>query len=209
MRPAAGLDKGAPPEAAPQHALPRIETGRLILRVPSLDDLDRWAEMHADADAVRFIGGAQPRSIVWRTIMQTIGAWHATGISMFSVIEKERGRWIGRVGPWCPLDWPGTEVEWGLHRDAWGNGYALEAARAAIDYAFDTLGWTEVVHCIDPENTRSQALARRLGARVLRQDRMPAPFDANVIDVWGQTRAEWTARQGHDARSPGPRSRST
>lgn len=179
----------------------RIETERLILRVPSLDDLDRWAELVADPQAARFIGGVQPRPVVWRMILTMIGAWHVTGVSMFSVIEKESGRWIGRVGPWQPLGWPGTEVGWALHPGAWGKGYALEAAIASMDYAADSLGWPEIIHCINLENAPSQALARRLGSRVLRQSRLPAPFEHEFVDVWGQTRDEWTVNRARLADS--------
>lgn len=170
---------------------PRLETERLTLRVPALEDLDRWAEMMADENAARFIGGVTPKSFVWRMIMQMVGAWEATGISMFSVIEKASGKWIGRVGPWQPFAWPGTEVGWGLHPDAWGKGYALEAAAASMDYAFDVLQWTTVIHLVNPANVRSQRVAERLGARLQGQARMPPPFDAELVDVWGQSGDEW------------------
>src|SRR5579871_6781228 len=143
---------------------PTLETERLILRRPNLDDLDRWAEMMADRDAARYVGGTVPKHIVWRMITQMVGAWELTGVSMFSVIEKTRGVWIGRVGPWQPLGWPGAEVGWSLHPDAWGRGYAQEAAEATLTYAFETLGWPTVIHCINPENARSQRLAAKLGA---------------------------------------------
>ena len=170
---------------------PRLETERLILRVPALEDLDRWAEMMADETAARFIGGVAPKTFVWRMIMQMIGAWQVTGIAMFSVIEKATGTWVGRVGPWQPYAWPGTEVGWGLHPDAWGKGYALEAAVASVDYAFDVLGWTRVIHLVAPENIRSRRVAERLGATLQGQTRMPPPFDADLTDVWGQSRDEW------------------
>lgn len=176
-------------------AMPVLETERLVLRKPTIDDLDRWTEMMADPIATRFIGGVVPPPIVWRILMQIRGAWELTGISMFSVIEKERGIWVGRVGPWRPLGWPGDEVGWGLHPDAKGKGYALEAAIASIDYAFDELGWETVVHCINPANQPSQALARRVGARILRQDTMVASFGTEVVDVWGQDRAEWPSNR--------------
>jgi RimJ/RimL family protein N-acetyltransferase len=187
-----------------------LETERLVLRVPSLDDVDRWAEMMADPNAARFIGGTQPKTVAWRIVMQVAGAWHLTGVSMFSVIEKQRGVWVGRVGPWQPLGWPGTEVGWALHPDAWGKGYALEAAIATMDYAFETLGWTEIVHCINPENTASQNVASRLGARILRRATLPAPLDYEHVDVWGQTREAWRAgRLNRTRASASPRSSST
>src|SRR3546814_11429497 len=80
----------------------------------------------ADAEAARFIGGQQARAVAWRGFLASAGAWTIQGFSMFSVIEKSSGQWIGRLGPWHPEGWPGTEVGWGLARSAWGKGYALE-----------------------------------------------------------------------------------
>ena len=112
---------------------------------------------------------------------------------MFSIVEKTSGRWIGRLGPWQPAEWPGTEVGWGLTREAWGKGYAYEGATAAIDWAFDQLGWDEVIHVIETPNLPSRRLAERLGSRILRQAVLPAPLNLPV-DVWGQSRKEWFAR---------------
>jgi RimJ/RimL family protein N-acetyltransferase len=171
-----------------------IETERLLLRPPLYEDFGPWAAMMADEQAARFIGGVQPANIAWRGLMAMAGSWQLTGVGMFSVIEKATGRWVGRLGPWQPHGWPGPEVGWGLSRDAWGKGYATEGAAAAIDYAFDVLGWDEVIHCIDPANDPSRNVARRLGSRFLRMDRCPPPFDHVDAEVWGQTRDEWKAR---------------
>jgi RimJ/RimL family protein N-acetyltransferase len=172
---------------------PRLETERLILRVPALEDLDRWAELMADAAAARFIGGVAPKTFVWRMIMSMVGAWQVAGFAMFSVIEKESGRWVGRVGPWQPYAWPGTEVGWSLHPDAWGKGYAVEAAAASMDFAFDVLGWTNVIHLVNPDNVRSAKVARRLGSTVQGQTVLPPPWEHERVDVYGQTREAWRA----------------
>lgn len=173
-----------------------IETDRLILRLPRAEDFEPWAAYMADADASRFIGGPQERSVAWRGFLQVAGAWMVQGFSMFSVVEKSSGRWIGRLGPWRPEGWPGPEVGWGLIPEAQGKGYAVEGSAATIDWAFDVLGWTEVIHCIDPENTPSRAVARRLGSTILRQTAMPAPYEHICVDVWGQTREQWRSRRG-------------
>src|SRR5690606_3892078 len=99
---------------------PTLETERLILRPTARADLEPWAAMMADEEVARFIGGVQPRAAVWRGLMAMAGAWALEGFAMFSVLEKASGRWIGRVGPWSPEGWPGTEVGWSLARDAWG-----------------------------------------------------------------------------------------
>jgi RimJ/RimL family protein N-acetyltransferase len=172
-----------------------LETPRLLLRVPRLDDLDPWAAMMADQDVARFIGGVMPRAMTWRTLMVMIGAWHAHGFAMFSVIEKASGRWIGRLGPWQPDGWPGPEIGWAITRDCWGRGYATEGAIAATNWAFDHLGWTEVIHAIAPENVASQRVAEHLGSHNRGPGRLPAPFDNVAIDLWGQTRDDWRHRR--------------
>jgi len=181
------------------NSMPILETDHLVLRPPVPEDFDAWAEFCADEIACRFIGGALDRATAWRNMCVMMGAWTARGYSVFSVIEKESGRWIGRLGPWRPEGWPGTEVIYGLAREAWGKGYASEGVAAAIDWAFKTLGWTEVIHCIDPLNDRSQRVAARLGSRILRKARLPAPLNVEV-DVWGQTLDDWLARRGSDGR---------
>ena len=170
---------------------PTIQTPRLILRPTAMADFDRWCDFMGDAETARFIGGVQAPSQVWRGMMAMAGAWTLSGVAMFSVIERSSGQWIGRIGPWQPHGWPGTEVGWSLHRDAAGQGYALEAATAAVDYAFDTLGWSDVIHCIAPDNGPSIKLAERLGSRNRGPGRLPAPFQDALIDLWGQTRDEW------------------
>ena len=171
----------------------RIETARLILRVPRRDDLDPWAAMMADEEVARYIGGVMPRAVTWRAMMTMIGAWHACGFAMFSVIEKATGRWIGRLGPWMPEGWPGPEVGWAVVRECWGQGYATEGSAAAIDWAFDRLGWDRVIHSIHPANAASQAVARKLGSRNLGPGVLPPPYEGSPIDIWGQSRREWRA----------------
>ena len=171
-----------------------LQTERLTLRPVALEDFPRWAGMMADPEAAKYLGGPQPAAVAWRGFMTMAGAWSLTGISMFSVIERDSGLWLGRIGPWQPHGWPGTEVGWGLHPDAQGKGYGVEAAAATIDYAFDVMGWTEVIHCIDPDNVASQRLAERIGSRNQGSTRLPPPFDELAIDRWGQSREEWRTR---------------
>jgi RimJ/RimL family protein N-acetyltransferase len=174
---------------------PTLETQRLTLRPQQPQDFEPWAAFMADEPSTRYLGGVQSRSQAWRGFMTVAGAWSMTGFAMFSVIEKQTGRWVGRLGPWAPADWPGTEVGWGVAREYWGRGYATEGAAAAIDWAFDTLGWTEVIHCIDPANLASQNVARRLGSEIFRRGHLPPPYDDVPVDIWGQSREAWRARR--------------
>jgi RimJ/RimL family protein N-acetyltransferase len=176
---------------------PTLTTKRLVLRPPIHADFDAWAAMSEEGETMRFIGGVSERDAAWRGLAMMAGSWAILGYGMFSVIEKESGRWIGRIGPWRPGGkeggWPGDEVGWGLIAAAQGKGYAYEAAEASMQWAFDHLGWDEVIHCIDQHNAPSIALAHRLGSTLLRKDRIPPPYDLE-IDIYGQTAAQWRAR---------------
>lgn len=174
---------------------PVLETERLILRPPRGDDFEAWAAIARDEEVMRHLGGVKSRFDAWNHFTAAVGAWHVLGFHAFSVIEKSTGRWVGRVGPLHPDSWPGDEIGWTLAREAWGKGYATEAATAAIDWAFDELGWTQIIHCIAPDNTASQAVASRIGSRRQGPGRLPAPRDNDPMEIWGQSREEWLARR--------------
>lgn len=178
---------------------PTLETARLILRPPVQADFDGFAAMARETETMRFIGGAAPRDSAWRTMAMLTGSWSLLGYSMFSVIERTTGLWVGRIGPWRPggMDgnWPGNEIGWGLISSAQHKGYAVEGTMAAIDWAFTALDWTDVVHCIHKANAPSIVVAGRIGSKRLREDvRLPAPYDGTLVDLYGQTKAEWKNR---------------
>ncbi len=169
---------------------PRLETARLLLRPPIDQDLDGWAGLDADARAVEFIGGLRTRNQAWMDMATAAGMWSLRGCGLFSVIEKDTGHWVGRVGAWLPEGAIGTEVGWAISPTAWGKGYATEAAHAAIAWTFDALGWTDVIHCIDAPNAASIAVAERLGSTWLRADHEAGGKD---VQIYGQSRDAWRA----------------
>jgi RimJ/RimL family protein N-acetyltransferase len=174
---------------------PRIETQRLLLRLPEIGDFERFAELLGNEEAARHIGGQQPRAAAWRKFLQQPGAWALQGFGMFSIIEKDSGRWLGQGGPWRPEGWPGNEIGYSLHPDAWHKGYASEALPATIDWALANLGWDDFIHCIAPGNLASQQVARRLGSTLRGPGRIPPPYEDAAVDIWGQTREQWLARR--------------
>ncbi|MEJ8631058.1 GNAT family N-acetyltransferase [Sphingomonas sp. I4] len=174
---------------------PVLQTERLTLRPPSAEDFEAWAAFHTEEDTMRFLGGVQKRGAAWRNMCTMVGAWHVRGFAMFSVIERDTGRWVGRIGPWQPEGWPGREVGWGIARAFAGRGYAYEAACAAMDYAVDTLGWDHVIHTIDPDNGGSIKLAQRLGSVNQGPVSLPAPLEDFRVDAWGQSADQWRARR--------------
>lgn len=173
-----------------------ILTERLLLRPPLPEDFDGWAEFQADPVQTKFVGGVQERAAAWRSFCTMAGAWAIRGYAMFSMIERSSGKWIGRTGPWNPEGWPAPEVGWGVLSSHQGKGYVTEAAAASMDYAVDVLGWSHIIHCIDPDNLASAAVATRLGSVNQGPTKLPAPYDGVPVDAWGQSAEQWKARRG-------------
>ncbi len=142
---------------------PTLTTDRLTLRGWREDDLAPYAAITADPEVMRFLGGTLDVADAWRQIAMFVGHWELRGYGLW-VVERE-GELIGRIGLLRPEGWPGLEVGWLLGRSAWGQGYATEAARAAVEYAWRELDAHELISLIAPDNTASQRVAERLGMR--------------------------------------------
>jgi RimJ/RimL family protein N-acetyltransferase len=163
---------------------PVLQTERLTLRAPQAADFEGLAPFIM-SDRARFVGGGADKDIghAWRTLAILSGHWHLRGYGTFIAVSKASGQPIGSVGPWFPGDWPEQELGWTIWTEAAeGRGYAFEAVTAVRRHAYDALGWSTAVSYIDPENGRSQALARRLGCTL--DTDAPRPERDNSIEVW-------------------------
>src|SRR5215212_2664854 len=173
---------------------PVIETERLKLRQWRIADLAPYTEMLADPGTARFIT-VDGKSVAdamtgWRHTVVMAGHWALHGAGMFAVEEKSTGNFVGRVGPWFPPGWPDFEIGWGITKQARGKGYAVEAARASIDWAFATFELDRIIHCIDRENTASQAVARRLGAHPEGETMLLG----HAVELWLTRRETWSSQ---------------
>ncbi len=175
----------------PQPNWPGIETERLILRQWRASDVAPNTAMLGDPLSGRFItADGKPITDLyggWRNSAIMAGHWALHGIGMFVVEEKSSGKFAGRVGPFFPPSWPGYEVGWGIAEEFRGKGYALEAARAAIDWSFATFELEKILHCIDRENEPSRAVARRLGATIEGE----TVLLGHAGDIWVTHRGKW------------------
>lgn len=147
------------------HQFPVLETERLTLRPPQMSDFDACADFLASPRSVAIGAGTATRTDAWKVFARIAGMWMLRGFGLFILEEKTTGKVLGGIGPWYPITWPEKELGWSIWAaDAEGKGYAYEAASAARDHAFSTLGWDTAVSYIDADNARSIALAERLGA---------------------------------------------
>jgi len=175
--------------------IPRLETERLILRGLTQDDFEAIAVIYADPGVMQFLGGTQERSDAWRSLGSHIGHWALRGYGVWGVERKSDRALLGRVGMINPEGWPGLEIGWTLGKQYWGQGYASEAASASISYAFLTQPVGRLISCIDPDNTPSQAVARRVGETKGERQHLRIRGEAFPVDIWSITREEWKKRQ--------------
>lgn len=149
-----------------EFVIPKIRTERLILRAFQEDDLDPFAAMVADPEIISkatYHGKVMNRTQAWNWLCMMLGHWQMRGFGIWGVEEIESGQLIGRVGLQF-LDWfDDVELVWMLRSASWGNGYATEAARAAIEYGFEEKALSRIAAVINIENQPSRRLAERLG----------------------------------------------
>lgn len=143
--------------------IPTLSTDRLILRAPVEADFELVAAFFASKERSWGFGGPMDRTGAWRWFASNLGHFALKGHG-FWFLDTTDGDTVGMVGLWGPEGWNETELGWVMFDGAEGKGYALEAACAVREYAYDTLGWDALCSNIFPGNTRSVALAERMGA---------------------------------------------
>jgi len=153
-----------------------LETERLRLRKPRLEDADDLLGLIGDDEVMRWIGGeAGGRDAAIEHVERWLARWNANGVGPFAVVRG--GLVIGRVGlhVWDRRVWETstyeqageaavTELGWALAREHWGQGLATEAARAVRDWAYADRGIERLISLIEPKNVRSIRVADKLGA---------------------------------------------
>ena len=147
-----------------------IETTRLILRPLTRDDVDAIFAVIGDPVAMRHYPRAFTYEDAEQWIARNLRRYEENGHGMMALVLKTTGEVIGDCGIACQLVEGETMLEVGYHlrRDRWGNGYAIEAARASIAFGFRELAAERIVALIRPENMPSRRVADRNGMTVER-----------------------------------------
>jgi len=172
-----------------------LKTERLILRMFRESDAEAYAAICADPEVMRYLGDGRVLSTpeAWRHMAFLLGHWTLLGYGHFAAEEKSTGRLVGRIGFLNPAGWPGFELGWTLGREFWGRGYASEAARRALSYAFEDLDRDHVISLIYPDNKPSIKVAERLGEKLEGKTEL---FGKEVL-IYGIDRADWRAAKNN------------
>jgi len=173
----------------------RLETERLVLRLPRLEDAPAAAEYLADEEVMRFLGGVTvPAEDAPAVVQRWLDRWAENGAGQFAIERRDDGAFLGRSGilVWDTRSWTHAsfadagehaqpELGWTLVRRHWGHGYATEAALAVRDWARRERGIGRLISLINAANAASQRVAERLGARPTEIVNL---FDSGPAEVW-------------------------
>jgi len=148
-------------------AATELETERLNFRMLRESDFPTYEKWCANIEVMRYLGGKTLDTVqAWRHLAALVGHWAFRGYGYYAVEEKSTGNLIGRTGFTDQIGWPGFELGWTIAPEYQGRGYATEAARMLLRYAFDVLDRPHVISLIHPDNTPSRKVAEKLGEKI-------------------------------------------
>ena len=178
-----------------------LTTPRLLLREIAEDDLDRHMTLLNTPAVMRHLGGVQPRAAIAAKHAAARAGFAAEGFGFMMMQDRASGEMVGH----CGLRWVASplapnpedhEIGWLVREDRWRRGYAHEAMRAVVDWAFTTIGAAQIVSLTCKANEGSWRLMEKLGmARRPDLDfNDPAmPPEQNPTIQYALTRAQWEA----------------
>ncbi|CUH86914.1 hypothetical protein PH5382_00833 [Phaeobacter sp. CECT 5382] len=169
-------------------SIPVIETARLTLRAPQLDDLKPMAAFF-ETERSHMVGGPRDAMGSYTSLVSRLGHWVLNGYGLWHIVEKASGAFIGWTGMIFAPAWSEPELGWTLFEMAEGKGYGFEAATAARRHAARHQSLNGVISYIAPANIRSMALAERLGA----QFESEAELLGKPCQVWRHPKLEIAA----------------
>ncbi len=144
-------------------------TDRLILREWRNEDHEPFARMNADPRVMEFMPALLSPEESNRFVQRIATHFREHGFGLYAVQLKSEPTFLGFTGLSVPsfqaAFTPCVEIGWRLAAEAWGKGYATEAARAVVDHAFEKLGLEDLVSFTVPANLRSRRVMEKLGMR--------------------------------------------
>jgi ribosomal-protein-alanine N-acetyltransferase len=144
---------------------PQVETARLRLRVPVMDDAEALSSIWSDPEVTKFIPLIMFRTIdeLKEFIPLARQRWEERGFGLFAVTDKENDETIGYCGLQFLNGSQDVEIFYGFSRESWDRGFATEAAGAVMRFAFEKMELASITGVTQPENIASQKVLEKIG----------------------------------------------
>ena len=176
-----------------------LKTDRLLLRQWTEDDFFPFTEMCSDKDVMEFFPKLQTQKESYEMAKKIQSLIKDRGWGFWAIEIPDQHKFIGFVGLHTPKDSmpfsPCVEVGWRLSNQHWGKGYATEAAKAALEYAFNKLNLNEVVSFTTLANIRSIAVMQKIGMSNSGQNFMHPDIEVSHVQcehvLYKLNRSEW------------------
>jgi RimJ/RimL family protein N-acetyltransferase len=170
--------------------VPRITTPRLLLRELTLRDFDGYVEHMTDPAATEWMKPLPDRRTAWRLFAALTGLWSLTGAGWWAIEARATGETIGIVGAFfreTTLGQPDAPLElgWSVYRPFWRQGFAREAALAALESGFARHPVPRAIAHIHPKNVASIRVSEAIGMR----------FDG-AVDFYGEESTRYAVERG-------------
>jgi RimJ/RimL family protein N-acetyltransferase len=168
-----------------------LETERLILRRLEDSDADAIFAMRGDAEMMRYIREPQNRRETEKWIRLVSSRWEKDKMGFCAVIEKKSEKLIGWCGVWRLAETGEVEIGYAIAKEFWNQGFATDAAKAIIEYAFANIETERITAVADPENVSSRRVMEKLGMKFVRID----DFYERQLSQYSITFKEFEARK--------------
>ncbi|NAS29524.1 GNAT family N-acetyltransferase [Flavobacteriaceae bacterium R38] len=147
-----------------------IETDRLFLREFVDQDAENFEKINSDPNVIKYTSDhdSSPKEAIKRFI-NTSNEYKKYGMGRWAVVRKNDGKFLG----WCGLKYHEddkiVDVGYRFYKEFWGNGYATEAAKASLEYGFNTLKLKEIYAHAHPDNSSSENVLIKCGLSFKRE----------------------------------------
>lgn len=142
---------------------PTLTSDRLFLTQMTLDHIHALYPLMGSA-RTGYMDGPFTKRAAWYLLAADVASWTLLGFGGWAITDRNTGQLLGQIALSQPPHYPERELGWLLFEHAEGQGYAHEAAKTVLAWARDVQNYITLVSYITPENSRSVALAKRLGA---------------------------------------------
>jgi ribosomal-protein-alanine N-acetyltransferase len=157
-----------------------LQTERLALRRPAAEDYSAYRLFYSDPEASGFYGGPLSPALAWRKLAYDIGHWSLRGFGQWMILARESGRVIGGCGIVQPEGWPRHELTWWVLPTERRRGFAFEASKAVVAWAYDDCGFDRVETHMKDDNAAAVSLATKLGGVIIARETFPDGLERNI-----------------------------